>query len=1546
MKLLILTTFFVVWRVPATNCQPPTTVTQQQQSTSSSSTTPAPEPPIYLLVSPSVFRPSQNYTVSMNILRRPTAPGDEFLVRLSIVNRANDTFAGRVFHEKNIELARAQIIDLTPPDDAIFDPTDGYRLMFQIENVNGDVLCADRHDLRFDSKALSIFVQTDRAVYRPAALVQYRAILLRSDLKPYNDTATIKVYDPNGNLISQIIDANLTKGVYSGKLQLADECLLGDWRITVDAKRNGQQEGSFTVDQYILPKFDVQIKTPSFITVNQNLSVLVSAKYTYGKGVSGKAKVSLQLPWHQWHMVEQQPVLVDSSNGGATTEGGEKAVQILERTLKLNRAGEATFDFYNSELKAHNLLQEYFSSIRIIASVTEDITEIERNATHTLSTYRDEVKLITEKQGDTFKPGLQYNVAILLRKMDDNPLDATLPKRVQITTFYNYPYNHETAQIHEEKETKIVEVDAHATTQLTLNPPINCTSLRIEALYDISGQDNFTNTPIFTSLYVDAAVSPSATFLQLISDKEGPVEVGKTLSFTVKSTKELSVYNYQVMSRSKIVAAAQHTPSPPTTTTTITFTATPEMAPKSRLVVYAIGEDSREVLVDALDFEVDGVYQNDVQLTIDHTEALPKTMVNVKVTADKDSFVGLLAVDQSVLLLKSGNDLTREKVELDLENFDSILGGGFGGRNWEGIVERRRRRRRSFFRPMWGISGNDAESVFSNAGMIVLTDALLYREEQPIALRTPGGILSDSIMLEAAAMPTNKIGASGNAPQIRRFFPHTWIWHDSETGEIALNLPAPDTITTWIATAFAVNAETGLGIAAQPVKLKTYQDFFIRLSLPYSVKRGEKFALLVQLFNYEEKEVDITVTLEYDAMSGFDLLRKDGTVVKRDELVQENIRVVSVAGSGATKPVYFPIVPSQIGEINITIAAISADGKIGDAVSEVLRVEPQGYKVSRNIPFIIDLSTQNSTTTNFDLPPVLTKSLEWPSDLVDASEKARIEIIGDIMGPLMDRVGDLVEMPYGCGEQNMLNLVPNILVLKYLEETKRSKPELEAKAKRYIEAGVQRELTFRHDSDKSFSAFGNADPKGSTWLTAFVIRAFNHAKPYTFIDEKIIHDAISWLNSEQMESGAFAEHGEVHHKDMQGGAQAGGITLTAYVTIAMLENGVRNAQALRFLEKHFAEAEHNAYALSIICYALKLAGSEQFEAAWEMLEKQKREEKGTLRFGAVSNGGGSVVKGYSFQARPVDIETTSYALLSLLDSSPSPLPNDSLALVRWLISQRNALGGFSSTQDTVVALQALAKYGALTYPGPRDDSTVPLVTELQILNGKNATGFWISPENATVLQSAPILNIREPISINLVENSNSTNSAGVLFGQLVYSYYRETLNSDAPFFCSQEIKELRAGNRLQLDLCCNYTKTGKSNMALAEIESLTGYRFDGEQINTLRNIEDLQRVELQKDDTKMNVYFNPLGSKPVCLSLYSDVTYQVADLKPANFRLIDYYDPEDQLKFTYSPKMARSLGEKCGEDCWPPPPSETPIPSNSEDSDENGAGVQELPEVQ
>lgn len=48
-------------------------------------------------------------------------------------------------------------------------------------------------------------------------------------------------------------------------------------------------------------------------------------------------------------------------------------------------------------------------------------------------------------------------------------------------------------------------------------------------------------------------------------------------------------------------------------------------------------------------------------------------------------------------------------------------------------------------------------------------------------------------------------------------------------------------------------------------------------------------------------------------------------------------------------------------------------------------------------------------------------------------------------------------------------------------------------------------------------------------------------------------------------------------------------------------------------------------------------------------------------------------------------------------------------------------------------------------------------------------------------------------------------------------------------------------------------------MAVAEVDTLSGYKFDNEELDKLTGIKDLQRVELDKDDTRMNIYFNPVG---------------------------------------------------------------------------------------
>ena len=84
----------------------------------------------------------------------------------------------------------------------------------------------------------------------------------------------------------------------------------------------------------------------------------------------------------------------------------------------------------------------------------------------------------------------------------------------------------------------------------------------------------------------------------------------------------------------------------------------------------------------------------------------------------------------------------------------------------------------------------------------------------------------------------------------------------------------------------------------------------------------------------------------------------------------------------------------------------------------------------------------------------------------------------DPVSQSLNGIQRLIRMPYGCGEQNMVTFVPNIVALKYLACTGQVNPELRNNAIRFMEAGYQRELTYKH-IDGSYSAFGRGT--GSLW---------------------------------------------------------------------------------------------------------------------------------------------------------------------------------------------------------------------------------------------------------------------------------------------------------------------------------------------------------------------------------------------------------------------------------------------------------------------------------
>lgn len=245
----------------------------------------------------------------------------------------------------------------------------------------------------------------------------------------------------------------------------------------------------------------------------------------------------------------------------------------------------------------------------------------------------------------------------------------------------------------------------------------------------------------------------------------------------------------------------------------------------------------------------------------------------------------------------------------------------------------------------------------------------------------------------------------------------------------------------------------------------------------------------------------------------------------------------------------FVIKPTHVGKISLKVTAVSQ--LAGDTVIKILNVESEGVPQYANKAIFIDLRDKSEfqpTSVQVDIP----------TTALPDSTRVDVSCVGDLLGGTIKNLQHLIRMPCGCGEQTMLGFVPNIVVLNYLKHTAQLTPEIESKAKKYMEIGYQRELTYKH-TDGSFSAFGVSDENGSTWLTAFVARTFQNASEHIYVDDKVVSQALEYLRSVQMEDGSFVERGNICHKEMQGGS-SNGVALNAYVLTAFLQNKVRKCK--------------------------------------------------------------------------------------------------------------------------------------------------------------------------------------------------------------------------------------------------------------------------------------------------------------------------------------------------------------------------------------------------
>lgn len=371
------------------------------------------------------------------------------------------------------------------------------------------------------------------------------------------------------------------------------------------------------------------------------------------------------------------------------------------------------------------------------------------------------------------------------------------------------------------------------------------------------------------------------------------------------------------------------------------------------------------------------------------------------------------------------------------------------------------------------------------------------------------------------------------------------IYTFSFKGSTTLKKKVPDSLTTWVLTGFSIDPVNGLALTKRPSELCVQQPFHVSINLPYSVKRGEIVTVPCSIFNYLPNDIDAEVILENEH-NEFEFV--DTAIDEKiyPEIMKQQCRKkkLTIRSEDALNAL-FTIRPIKVGLISLKVSALSTTAS--DCLIKTLNVECEGISKFVNKAVYVDLREKSP------IDPV-NLTIEIPKLAVPDSTRIEVTCVGDLLGGTIKNLEQLIRLPYGCGEQNMLNFVPNIVVLNYLKNTHQLTAEIESRAKKFMEIGYQRELSYKHE-DGSFSAFGEHDKNGSTWLTAFVARSFRQASEHITIQDHIIDEALKWLSESQTSDGSFHERGSICHKEMQSGS-SNGVALTAYVLTAFLVNMV------------------------------------------------------------------------------------------------------------------------------------------------------------------------------------------------------------------------------------------------------------------------------------------------------------------------------------------------------------------------------------------------------
>lgn len=249
-------------------------------------------------------------------------------------------------------------------------------------------------------KKYSVFIQTDKAIYKPNDKIQFRVLVLDAETKPYQyESLGLTITDAVGNVVHEVQEIFSLDLLYESHHQITEDPFLGVWTMRVQIDNDEGTKKTFEVNEYVLPRFEAFVETKKQVTLSdETMKLSVFAKYNFGEYVKGKATVVIKLydskyPNLLMHNPPHKQPIDDILN---------------KKQLKINIA---------SELKVKHAIRDIVAQVEV--EFEEELTNKKMFVNETVIIRKKEAFLIDVIRPQArLKPGFPFKFTVLVKKGD------------------------------------------------------------------------------------------------------------------------------------------------------------------------------------------------------------------------------------------------------------------------------------------------------------------------------------------------------------------------------------------------------------------------------------------------------------------------------------------------------------------------------------------------------------------------------------------------------------------------------------------------------------------------------------------------------------------------------------------------------------------------------------------------------------------------------------------------------------------------------------------------------------------------------------------------------------------------------------------------------------------------------------------------------------------------------------------------------------------------------------------------------------------------